>query len=324
MLDPGLLQLFVYLAEERHVGHAADRAGLAQSTASTQLMRLEDTIGAPLFTRRKRAPIRLTDVGELFLIEARAALDRLGRAETIGRAAARGEAGHIALGYIFSAATNGVLPRLLTHARRTFPMVEMVPRLAETPEQIRAISERRLDIALVRPRPAYPAGVLATIVHEEPLRLFLGQDHPLAGLATIPADALESQTVLLPQFNERVGLREHVERLAAAAGTGMPDTVHTGDFITAASMAAAGYGIVLAPASLARLGMASLVMRTIEGFADHIRIALLRHEDCAPTTRRLADLGLADLATSDAFGTEAGAAADVGRTISDADTKKAH
>ncbi len=293
MLDPQLLHLFVLLAEERHFGRAAERANLAQSTASMQLARLEDRIGAKLFTRRKRAPVRLTDVGELFLVEAREALDRLMRAETVGRAAARGEAGRIALGYIFSAVASGVLPRLLTSIRREMPMLAMVPRMTETPEQIRAIAERRIDVALVRPRPAYPAGVRAMTVHDEPLLLLLGRDHPLAALDTVPADALGSQTFLLPQFNERVGFRENVERLAAVGGSGMPETVHTGDFITAASMAAAGYGVVLAPASIARLGVESLVARPIDGFAERIETALLWHDDAPPAAHRIATLAAA-------------------------------
>jgi len=50
VLDPKLLQLFVFIADERHFGRAAERAGLAQSSASVQMRRLEDIIGAPFLS----------------------------------------------------------------------------------------------------------------------------------------------------------------------------------------------------------------------------------------------------------------------------------
>ncbi len=290
MLDPQLLRLFVLLAQERHFGRAAERASLAQSSASAQLRRLEDIIGAPLFMRNKRAAVQLTDVGRHFLIEARDVLEHLSRAESIGRAMARGEAGSMALGYIFSAVTSGVLPQLLALIRRTMPLVEVQPRQAETPDQIVAVAERRLDVGIVRTRPSYPAGVEAVTVVDEPLLLLVATVHQLADLPVVPAAALASQTFLLPQFNERVGLVETVERLAAASGFAMPGIVRTSDFISAASMAAAGYGVVLAPASLIRSGIAGLTARPIEGFTDRIDTALIWHKEGSPIVHRLSQL----------------------------------
>lgn len=293
MLDPRLLDLFVHLAEDLHFGRAAERLNIAQSTVSTQLQRLEDMIGAPLFTRRKKAAVRLTDVGQVFLGEAREALDRLARAETIGRIAARGEAGPMTLGYIFSAVPSGLLPRLLTLLHQTMPLVQVAPRLTETPDQIIAIADRRLDIGLGRPRPAYPEGVRARIIHREPLLLLLAHDHPIAAYPVVPAAALHDRTFLLPQFNERFGLLEKLEGLAMAGGFALPPLIRTSDFVTAASMAAAGYGMVLAPASLVRLGVEGLVARPVEAFDDQIETAIFWHENGSPIARRCADLSAA-------------------------------
>lgn len=289
MLDPRLLDLFVHVAEERSFGRAAERLNLAQSTVSAQIRRLEDTVGAPLLTRHKRAAVQLTDVGRLFLAEARDVLDRLERAERYGRMAARGLAGPLAVGYIFSALPSGVLPALLRVVRHDTPLVRVAPQQAETPEQIAAVAERRLDIGLIRPRSAYPDGVRAQVIHREPLLLLLGADDPLAAHPLVPAVALRGRTFLLPQFNERAGLVEKLERLAATGGFAMPEVIRTNDFVSAAGMAAAGYGLVLAPASLARLGVEGLVARRIAGFDDALETALIWHDRGSAVARRIGE-----------------------------------
>ena len=292
MLDPRMLQLFVQLAEDLHFGRTAERLNVAQSTVSTQLRRLEDVIGAALFARHKKSAVHLTDVGRIFLVEARDTLDRLARAETVGRIAARGEAGPMTLGYIFSTAPSGLLPRLLTRVRQAMPLVQVAPRLAETPDQLAAIAGRRLDLGLGRPRPVYPDGVCARIVHREPLVLLLAHDHPVARHTVVPACALHDAVFLLPQFDERFGLLEKLEALAAAGSFAMPALIRTGDFVTAASMAAAGYGLVLAPAALVRLGVDGLVARPIAGYDDGIETALFWHVDGSRVARRVAELAL--------------------------------
>src|SRR5258708_22272968 len=110
MIDSRQLKIFVALAEALHFAHAADRLDIAQSVLSQQIKRLETDLGVQLLNRNKRAAITLTNAGDVFLVEAKAALRQLERADRIGRLAARGEAGQVALGYIGSAATAQVMP----------------------------------------------------------------------------------------------------------------------------------------------------------------------------------------------------------------------
>src|SRR5258708_11469170 len=110
MIDCRQLNLFVALAEDLHFARTADRLDIAQSVLSLQIKRLETDLGVRLLNRNKRAAITLTNAGDVFLLEAKAALRQLERADRIGRLAARGEAGHVALGYIRSAASAPGLP----------------------------------------------------------------------------------------------------------------------------------------------------------------------------------------------------------------------
>src|SRR5262249_57892065 len=96
------LRYFVAVAEELHFSRAAAKLNIATPTLSAQIQSLEAMLGAQLFTRKTRS-VALTHVGKLFLDEARATLRQADQAELVGRAAARGHLGSIAMGCVLSA-----------------------------------------------------------------------------------------------------------------------------------------------------------------------------------------------------------------------------
>jgi serine/threonine-protein kinase len=67
------LRYFVAIAEEQHMGRAAERLRVAQPSLSEQIRDLEREVGAPLFQRTPRG-MQLTPAGELFLTHARQTL----------------------------------------------------------------------------------------------------------------------------------------------------------------------------------------------------------------------------------------------------------
>ncbi|MCW2813541.1 MAG: transcriptional regulator, LysR family [Nocardioides sp.] len=66
------LRYFVAVAEESHVGRAAERLGMAQPPLSRAIAQLERRLGAELFVRTPRG-VTLTGAGEVLLREGRAA-----------------------------------------------------------------------------------------------------------------------------------------------------------------------------------------------------------------------------------------------------------
>lgn len=298
MLESRLLLSFVVLAEDLHFGRAAERLDVAQSALSGSIRRLEDTMGVTLFERGGRTAVRLTRAGTMFLDEARASLARLDQAERLGRLAGRGEAGPLSIGYVFSAAMCGLLPRLLHVLRDRLPLLDARPQQMETPEQLAALGDGRLDIGLVRPRPSYSPLIAARVIHREPLSLAMAEGHPLAAHAIIDPRDLAHEKFIMPAFpektrQEQTGLIDHLHRLAARGGFVLGDVRHVSDFVTALALAGGGYGVVLAPRSLARMAMPGVVFRNLPQHEDAIELALAWRENAIDpiTDRALAAIG---------------------------------
>lgn len=74
------LRYFVAVAEEAHVGRAAERLGMAQPPLSRAIAQLERRLGARLFDRTPRG-VTLTGAGETLLREGRVALAAVEAAE---------------------------------------------------------------------------------------------------------------------------------------------------------------------------------------------------------------------------------------------------
>lgn len=294
-LDSKHLRAFLVVADTHHFGQAAERMGIAQSALSTQIRRLEDIIGGPLFSRGRRSAVTMTPAGRAFLVEATETIARLDRTERIGRLAVQGEAGTMTVGYVFSAAMSGTLSQLLSIVSRRFPHMTINASPMETPEQIAALADARIDACLIRPRRQYPDGIQSQIVHTEPLLLALGHEHPLAASAEVHARDLANEIFLIPQAGEATGWVSAVSDLAQRARFPMPAIRETSDFVTAASMAASGRTVVLAPRSLSNMSLPGIVYRPIAGCTGTVDLALAWREPPTPAIaavrHALPDLG---------------------------------
>src|SRR5689334_13424142 len=232
-LDARQLRYFIAVAEELSFARAADRLNVAQSAVSLQIKGLEEALGARLLNRRKRAAVSLTEAGRLFLSEAVAAIRQLERAEQVGHLAAR--------------------------LRLT---------AMETPRQLEALAEGRLDAALIRPRPGYAAGVAAHVIYREALCVALASDHPLARSPTLHAAELGNEAFIIPDV---ATFGSHLERLAAA-----------------------GYGVVLGPEFMHGLGFPEVVFQQLADSAKKVGLAVaFRTAEPSASVRAFIDAAIA-------------------------------
>lgn len=90
MIDLRQLKYFVVVAEEEHVGRAAERLHISQSPLSRQIAQLEERLGLTLFERNQQR-IRLTADGQTFLAETRSLLTHANRTESLGKRTGQGK-----------------------------------------------------------------------------------------------------------------------------------------------------------------------------------------------------------------------------------------
>ncbi len=140
------LRYFIAVAEELHFGRAAERLGMAQPPLSRAIGRLERKVGVQLLERTTRH-VALTPAGEVFLRDARSALDTIDAAVRRARHAGRPERRlRLALKADHDA---GLLPRILSayHSEDIAPVVELVH--GAVGEQAPSLRDGRADVALV-------------------------------------------------------------------------------------------------------------------------------------------------------------------------------
>lgn len=286
MLDTRQLRYFVAVAEDLHFTKAADRLHVAQSALSTQVKQLETQLGARLLARGKRSAVALTEAGVLFLVEARRALEQVERAEAAGRRAGRGELGHVAIGYVPSAAVSGVLSSAVRAYRAQRSDVILQLDEMESPKQLAAIVESRLDVGFIRARKDYPDGVSATVIKQKRLLLALPADHRLAQareVEVLEVGALSKETLILPQFGQHEGFTDYVTDFVAAVQP-MPEQVYpVRGLPTALSLVGAGVGVALVTESWRSFAMANVVYRGIVDFERVVDMVLAhRTRESAP------------------------------------------
>ena len=93
------LRYFVSAAEHRSFTKAAEQYYISQTAVTQQIQQLEQTLGCELFDRSTR-PVSLTSAGKSFLLDAKAILERMSRAQERVHDAATGLTGTLRGGYV--------------------------------------------------------------------------------------------------------------------------------------------------------------------------------------------------------------------------------
>ena len=170
-LPLNLVAAFLAVAEEEHMGRAADRLGISQPGLTKQIRRLERFLGVPLIERVGRG-IRLTEAGRAFAAEGRALLQRAERAAAVTRQVARSEAGLVRIGFV------PPMPPVLSERLGTLDSpVEL--RRVDWVTRSELLLNGEIDLCLL-PLPITSPNLEYRIVHHEPRVAGFAAHHPLA------------------------------------------------------------------------------------------------------------------------------------------------
>lgn len=260
MIDYSLreLECFVAVAEELSFTRAARRLRLSQPPLSRHIQSLESRLGTKLFLRAPRS-VALTAAGRAFLADTKGTLAQLQRAGDSAKRAASGETSRLALGFV-SAVLNPKLMGVFQRYRARHPAVQLSLQDSPPAEQLSAIAEGRLDGGFVGSTPGNPSSGLVFIPWStEPLMLFLPPGHRLTNSRKVKLADLARESFVTVARESAPCYAKQIQCMCAEAGFRPKVVQEAARGQAVAVMVAAGAGVSIMPASLARNTGDSLV-----------------------------------------------------------------
>ena len=255
------LRSFVTLAEELHFGRAAQRLSIVQPALSMQIKMLEEELGVRLFERNRHS-VALTEVGSLFLPEARATLYQSAHAADVARACGRGEIGRVRFGFVSSVLPE-LLPRLIRSLHARFPRIELELKDMPGPDQAVALKSGQLDFGLMRLPAAIP-GIHTREVLQESFIVALPGDHPLVTCASLRPTDLSQLPVFTLARRYAPGFYDELMQALTRQGAHLQNATELGEFTTMLALVSAGLGVGLLPANAGRALPANVISRPLE------------------------------------------------------------
>lgn len=195
------LRYFVAVAEECHMGRAAERLGIAQPPLSRAIAQLERRLGAELFVRGPRG-VTPTSAGEVLLEEARAALAAVEAAERRTRRAVEAATGRASVVLTAKAGASSELMAKLLDAYRAEPdSVDVEVVLSPPGHQALMLRDGRADVAILhRPFDDLSGFDTDTLMVEDQV-LVLPSGHPDSSRASVTvAEATSIPDLPMPRW----------------------------------------------------------------------------------------------------------------------------
>jgi len=222
--------------------------------------------------------VELTPSGQAFLRDARVVLGELDSAVATARRISAGQSGRLRINFVGSALLS-IVPLTVQRFRAARPDVEIELRERSTVEQLRAVIATMVDVALIRP-PIEPHDELRSeIVLRERTVAALPVNHPLTRLRRVPLRRLAAEPLVLFPRAQAPGFHDLLVSSLAAAGSPPRIVQYAPEMTTIIGLVAAGIGLSLVPASVARLALDGVTYRPVAGAPGAELLAVTRSDN---------------------------------------------
>jgi LysR family hydrogen peroxide-inducible transcriptional activator len=236
------LRYLVAVAELRSFIQAADQCFISQPTLSTQIKKMEESLGVQVFERTNKKVLP-TEVGDQIIASARRILIEVDTIEKLANNAQDPFSGNFRLGAIPTLSTY-IFPGLVPKIKQTLPKLRLILVEEKTDALIEQLKQGKLDAALLA-MPINDDHLESRILFEDEFYLALASDHPLAKRQTITQTDLFNQQILL--LDEGHCLRGQALQICQINHAEEQQDVRATGLETLRQMVKAGTGITLMP-----------------------------------------------------------------------------
>jgi DNA-binding transcriptional LysR family regulator len=272
------LHYFLAVAEELNFGRAAQRLNIAQPPLSRQIRQLEQELGVQLFHRTSRR-VELTEVGNVFLEEARRILKQVEQSIQVTQRASQGEIGRLSVAFEGSSAYD-IIPTALKTYRERFPDVELVVLSMTTEKQVEALHDDRIQVGfVVPPLQGQVQDLFVEAVLQEPLVLALPEDHPLAAQSKVKVRSLANEAFIMGQRNSGCGLYDQVIAACRRAGFSPNVTQEVNEMQVLLGLVAADLGVAILSGSAKQFQRSGVVYRELQPASSEVALASAWRKD---------------------------------------------
>lgn len=236
------LKYLVAVAELKHFGHAADACHVSQPTLSTQLKKLEETLGVVVIERTNRQ-VLLSGVGEKIVLQAKRVLSEVDELMRIADQHRDPFGGDLRLGIIPTVAPY-LLSRILGPIRKRFPKLRIQLNEGQTADISARLKLGELD-AIILALPLIDDQTEVRTLYREPFYFTLSTQHPLAGKKQIAIKDLADERMLL--LEDGHCLRDQALSVCDTAGAVENTNFRATSLETLRQMVCANVGTTLMP-----------------------------------------------------------------------------
>jgi DNA-binding transcriptional LysR family regulator len=197
---------------------AADELQITQPAATRTLRELEQMLGVTLFERHARG-LAPTPFSEAFSTHARAVLAQVRQAEKHVAELKSADRGELVIGTHLAGGV-ALLPRAVASIKARHPMLTVVVREGLPSVLLSELEAGLLDLIVGRLTQPSDDVFTRLKLHEEPIRLVVRRDHPLAGAHLEDLGSLSGFPWILPSAETR--LRAELEMFFTQHGIELP------------------------------------------------------------------------------------------------------
>ena len=264
------LRYFLSICEEKSFVSAARKLNTVQSSLSQQMKDLEDYIEVELFERSGRV-FKLTQAGEIFLIEAQKTLVEAEKAQNYAKKL-NAKYATVKIGVL-----NGVeikIPDIILDAIKDQDASIKVELMSDTdPVLVKQLEKGEIDLAFTRSN-IQTAEIDSLECSEEDLWLVLPKNHPLSKYSYIPIKELNGVDFILPSAQHAPHLRTLVLEMMAKNNVDINVVMESENAFVSMSYVNMGLGVSILPDFIQGIAASNTVVRKFTNINPKIKLYL--------------------------------------------------